>query len=135
MPKYKAIFTCQDEPIIFKGDYGMALHCNFSHVLRGYHIMLYKGRSGRTGRREDSTVKQLGRQRNQFTVKVFAAPSSHTVLQGPLSYCSHRKQTDLQGKSVHAQASSRSCSLVLIIYFVSGNYGATTHMILSIGIR
>lgn len=105
------------------------------YSFRGYRIMLCKGRSGGMGRREDSTVKQLGRQHKQFSVKVFATPSSHTVLQGLLSHCSHRKQTDLQGKSVHVQASSRSCSLVLIIYFVSGNYGATTHMILSTGIR
>lgn len=111
----------------------MALHCNFSLVLRGYLIMLYKVRSGKTGRRENRTIEQLGRLRNPFCAKAFALQSFHTPLQGRLSRGSHRKQADVQGKSVHAQASSRSFGLVLIIYFASGNYSEKTHMILSTG--
>ena len=91
--------------------------------------MLGKVRNGGMERRENSTAKQLRRLHNQFGAKAIALQSSHTVLQGLLSHCSHRKYTNLQGKSVHAQASSRSFGLVLIIYFVSGNYSETTHTI------
>lgn len=132
LPKHKAILTCRDEPIISKGGYGMALHCNFSLVLRGYLTMLYKVRSDKTGRRENHTI-ELGRLRNPFCAKAFALQSSHTPLQGRLCRCSHRKQADVQGKSVRAQASSRSFGLVLNICFASGNYREKTHMILSTG--